>query len=48
MAARQPADSGLLGLLAPFLSEFERIALYSVAELPDREYPPAGHDYPRP
>ncbi len=28
------------------LSEFERIVLYGVAELPGREYPPAGHGYP--
>ncbi|MFI5982490.1 hypothetical protein ACIBEA_16635 [Streptomyces sp. NPDC051555] len=30
------------------LSEFERIVLYGVVELPGREYPPPGHDYPRP
>ncbi|MEV6957421.1 hypothetical protein [Streptomyces sp. NPDC051183] len=30
------------------LSDFERIVLYGVAELPGRPYPPAGHDYPRP
>ncbi|WP_412079470.1 hypothetical protein ACLF6K_38570 (plasmid) [Streptomyces xanthophaeus] len=30
------------------LSEFERIVLYGVAELPDREYPPPGHGCPRP
>lgn len=29
------------------LSEFERIIPYGVAELPGREYPPAGHGYPR-
>ncbi|MBT2452539.1 hypothetical protein J7F03_36915 [Streptomyces sp. ISL-43] len=29
------------------LSEFERIVLYGVAELPGREYPPPGHGYPR-
>ncbi|MFD7558846.1 hypothetical protein ACFV9E_30465 [Streptomyces sp. NPDC059835] len=30
------------------LSEFERILLHGVAEVPGREYPPAGHGYPRP
>ncbi|MDD9383078.1 hypothetical protein M8Z33_41830 [Streptomyces sp. ZAF1911] len=29
------------------VTEFERIVLYGVAELPDREYPPPGHGYPR-
>lgn len=29
------------------LSEFERIVLYGVADLPGREYPPPGHGYPR-
>ncbi|MFI5763970.1 hypothetical protein ACIA8F_23900 [Streptomyces sp. NPDC051563] len=29
------------------LSEFERIVLYGVAELPGREYPPPGHGFPR-
>ncbi len=27
--------------------EFERIVLFGVAELPGRQYPPPGHDYPR-
>ncbi|MFE3585560.1 hypothetical protein [Streptomyces vinaceus] len=30
------------------LSEFERILLHGIAEVPGREYPPAGHGYPRP
>ncbi|MFI8281291.1 hypothetical protein ACIGBH_41905 [Streptomyces sp. NPDC085929] len=30
------------------LSEFERIVLHGVVELPGREYPPAGHGYPHP
>ncbi|AYV32314.1 hypothetical protein EES41_36765 (plasmid) [Streptomyces sp. ADI95-16] len=30
------------------LSEFERIVLHGVARVPGREYPPAGHGYPRP
>ncbi|MFI1155059.1 hypothetical protein [Streptomyces sp. NPDC020817] len=30
------------------LSEFERIVLHGVAVRPGREYPPAGHGYPRP
>ncbi|MFD9082990.1 hypothetical protein [Streptomyces erythrochromogenes] len=29
------------------LSEFERIVLFGVAELPGQQYPPPGHDYPR-
>ncbi|MFD5144615.1 hypothetical protein [Streptomyces sp. NPDC058401] len=29
------------------LSAFERIVLYGAVELPGREYPPRGHDYPR-
>ncbi|MEV6734790.1 MULTISPECIES: hypothetical protein [unclassified Streptomyces] len=30
------------------LTEFERIVLYWVAELPGREYPPPHHGYPHP
>ncbi|MFE1878044.1 hypothetical protein ACFW9N_45655 [Streptomyces sp. NPDC059496] len=30
------------------LSEFERIVLFGVAELPGQDYPPPGHGYPRP
>ncbi|MGW5852386.1 hypothetical protein ACWFQ8_31355 [Streptomyces sp. NPDC055254] len=30
------------------LSEFERIVLFGVAELPGQDYPPPGHEYPRP
>ncbi|MDJ0386353.1 hypothetical protein [Streptomyces sp. G-G2] len=29
------------------ITEFERIVLYGVAELPGQEYPPPGHGYPR-
>ncbi|MFD3758001.1 hypothetical protein [Streptomyces sp. NPDC058622] len=42
-AIDEPADDGRPGEL----SKFERIALYGVAELPGRQYPPPGHGYPR-
>ncbi|MET9470216.1 hypothetical protein ABZY44_36575 [Streptomyces sp. NPDC006544] len=29
------------------ITEFERIVLFGVAELPGQEYPPPGHGYPR-
>ncbi|MFD3681497.1 hypothetical protein [Streptomyces sp. NPDC058613] len=29
------------------VTEFERIVLFGVAELPGQEYPPPGHGYPR-
>lgn len=30
------------------LDTFERVLLYGLAGIPGREYPPAGHGYPRP
>ncbi|MEV6682159.1 hypothetical protein AB0N09_35660 [Streptomyces erythrochromogenes] len=44
-AIDEAADDGF-GLPGK-LSEFERIVLYGVAELPGRQYPPPGHNYPR-
>ncbi|MEU9165666.1 hypothetical protein AB0D29_35995 [Streptomyces sp. NPDC048424] len=43
-AIDESADDGLSGER----SEFERIVLHKVAELPGRQYPPPGHGYPRP
>ncbi|MFE2250020.1 hypothetical protein [Streptomyces lavendulae] len=43
IAEAADAGSGLGGEL----SQFERIVLYGVAELPGQEYPPPGHGYPR-
>lgn len=42
-AIDEAADDGEPGEI----SEFERIVLYGVAELPGRQYPPPGHGYPR-
>ncbi|MFJ3963195.1 hypothetical protein [Streptomyces sp. NPDC090036] len=42
-AIGEGADDDLPGEL----SEFERIVLHGVADLPGREYPPPGHGYPR-
>ncbi|MFE5864190.1 hypothetical protein ACFQ77_27120 [Streptomyces virginiae] len=44
-AIDEAADDG--SGLSGELSEFERIVLFGVAELPGRHYPPPGHDYPR-
>lgn len=44
-AVDEAADDG--SGLPGELSEFERIVLFGVAELPGRPYPPPGHDYPR-
>ncbi|MFD3548614.1 hypothetical protein ACFWUW_23940 [Streptomyces sp. NPDC058655] len=43
-AIDEVADDGRAGEL----SEFERIVLFGVAELPGQQYPPPGHGYPRP
>ncbi|MCY0955250.1 hypothetical protein [Streptomyces sp. H27-S2] len=42
-AIDEAADDGQPGEL----SEFERIVLYGVAELPSQDYPPPRHGYPR-
>lgn len=41
-------DPGALFGSAGELTDFERIVLHGVTELPDRKYPPPGHGYPRP